>query len=208
LGPVGGSGKKGPPGQFYARRWAIYAALGVPEVDIATYRLRVAGLVEQPLALTYDELAHGPLVTLTRDFHCVTKWSIADVVWEGVPMRALAQRARVKPEAQSVMFTCLEGYTTAIPAEDALVEDAMVAVRLNGRPLSLDQGYPARPFVPHLYGWKSAKWLQRIDFRPSYTDGYWEMYGYHERGNVWDEERFKGQGGHHLPHRGLGTRPL
>lgn len=202
------SPKKPPPGQFYARRWAIYAALGVPEVDLGNYILTVGGEVETPLALTYDELLQGPVATLTRDFHCVTKWSIADVTWEGVPLRTLAERAHVKPGMQFVMFSCLEGYTTVVPLQDALVEDAIVALRLNGKPLSHDQGFPARPFIPHLYGWKSAKWLNQIDFLPTYADGYWERYGYHERGNIWEEERFKGQGGRHMPHRGLGTRPL
>lgn len=180
----------------------------MPEVDLDTYRLAVSGLVEKPLTLTYEELLRGPLITLTRDFHCVTKWSIADAAWEGVPLRALAERAELKAEAQFVRFFCLEGYTAVIPLADALVPDSIIAVRLNGKPLSLDQGYPARPFIPHLYGWKSAKWLSAIEFLDAYRDGYWEMYGYHERGNVWDEERFKGAGGRHLPRRGLGTRPL
>ena len=89
-----------PPGQFLAHRWAIYAALGVPRVDAAQWKLSVTGLVENPLHLSYSDLITSPLaVKLQRDFHCVTGWSIADVVWEGVPIKALADQATVKPEA-------------------------------------------------------------------------------------------------------------
>ena len=82
------------------------------------------------------------------------------------------------------------------------------AFRLNGKPLSEEQGFPARPFMPHLYGWKSAKWLTEMEFLRDYADGYWERYGYHERANVWEQERFKGHRGKHAPRRGLGTRPI
>ena len=95
------------------------------------------------------------------------------------------------------MFHCVDGYTAPAPLEDALVEDAIVAYKINGKYLSVEQGFPARPFIPHLYGWKSAKWLNRIEFIRDYVDGYWEAYGYHERGNVWLEERFK-EGGKHV----------
>jgi DMSO/TMAO reductase YedYZ molybdopterin-dependent catalytic subunit len=147
-------------------------------------------------------------VKFVKDFHCVTTWSIKSVVWEGVTFREVAKLTSVKPEAKWVMFHSADGYTAPVPLEDAMVDDSIIAVRMNGRPIPTQQGYPARPFIPHLYGWKSAKWLTDIEFLPDYEDGYWEMYGYHERGNVWDEERFKGQGGKHLRRKGLGTLPI
>jgi DMSO/TMAO reductase YedYZ molybdopterin-dependent catalytic subunit len=101
-----------------------------------------------------------------------------------------------------------DGYTAPVPLEDAMVEDSLIALKMNGKPIPLQQGFPARPFIPHLYGWKSAKWLTDVEFLPQYEDGYWEMYGYHERGNVWDQERFKGQGGKHVRHKGLGSIPV
>ncbi|MEM4311569.1 MAG: sulfite oxidase-like oxidoreductase [Nitrososphaerales archaeon] len=201
--------KKVPPNQRFALRWAIYAALGVPEIKLEDWRLKVTGLVENPLSFSYVELIQSPLmVKLVRDFHCVTGWSIANVNWEGIPIKALADKARVKPETKWVMFYCADGYTTPIPLEDALVEDSLIVFKMNGKPLSIEQGFPARPFIPHLYGWKSAKWLTEIEFLKDYVDGYWEMYGYHERGNVWDEERFKGREGKHKARRGLGTKAL
>jgi len=139
----------------------------------------------------------------TKD--CVTRWSIERPLWEGVPIKYLADTAGVKKEATWVMFHCYDGYTAPIPLEDALREDSIVALKMNGSPLLKEQGFPARPFMPHLYGWKSAKWLKEIEFIPEYADGYWEMYGYHERANVDDEERFKGDGYKPVARRAFGT---
>ena len=140
---------------------------------------------------------------VTRD--CVTKWSIDNPEWEGVSLPSLVGPAGVSQDAKWVMFHCLDGYTAPIPVEDALDADSIVALRINGKPLSTEQGFPARPFMPKLYGWKSAKWLNRIEFIRDYRDGYWEMYGYHERGNVWEEERFKGHSGKHSRRTSIGT---
>jgi DMSO/TMAO reductase YedYZ molybdopterin-dependent catalytic subunit len=197
-----------PPGQTFAKRWAIYAALGVPEVDLKSWRLTTSGLVEKQLSLSFEDFQKMSQVKLTRDFHCVTTWSIKDVVWEGVAFSEVAKLTGVKPEAKWVMFQCADGYTAPLPLEDAMVEDSLIAFKMNGKPIPVQQGFPARPFIPHLYGWKSAKWLTEIGFLAEYEDGYWEAYNYHERGNIWDEERFKGQGGKHVRHRGLGSIPV
>ena len=197
-----------PPGQSFAKRWAIYAALGVPEIKLDTWRLSTKGLVEKELSLSFDDLQKLPQVQLKRDFHCVTSWSIRDVVWEGVPFRALVKLTGVKADAQWVMFHCADGYTAPVPLEDAMVEDSLIAFKMNGKPIPIQQGFPARPFIPHLYGWKSAKWLTGVEFLREYGDGYWENFGYHERGNIWDQERFKGQGGKHVRHKGLGSVPV
>jgi DMSO/TMAO reductase YedYZ molybdopterin-dependent catalytic subunit len=197
-----------PAGQTFARRWAIYAAFGVPKLDIKSWRLNTKGLVDKPLTLSFEDLEKLPQVKLTKDFHCVTSWSIKDVVWEGVPFAEFAKLTSVKKDVQWVMFHCADGYTAPVPFEDAMVEDSLIALKMNGKPIPVQQGFPARPFIPHLYGWKSAKWLTDVEFLPKYEDGYWERYGYHERGNVWDEERFKGQGGKHVRHKGLGTLPI
>jgi DMSO/TMAO reductase YedYZ molybdopterin-dependent catalytic subunit len=140
---------------------------------------------------------------VTQD--CVTSWSIKDVEWDGVQIRKLVEPAGVDPSSKWVMFHCVDGYTAPIPIEDALRDDSIVALRLNGNPLSAEQGFPARPFMPHLYAWKSAKWLNRIEFIRDYSDGYWEMYGYHERADVWEEERFKGHSGRHSRKTAYGT---
>jgi len=197
-----------PPGQTFAKRWAIYAALGVPEIKLDTWRLSTKGLVEKELSLSFDDLRKLPQIQLKRDFHCVTSWSISDVVWEGVPFRALVKLTGVKSDAQWVMFHCADSYTAPVPLEDAMVEDSLIAFKMNGKPIPIQQGFPARPFIPQLYGWKSAKWLTAVEFLREYEDGYWENFGYHERGNIWDQERFKGQGGKHVRHKGLGSIPV
>lgn len=185
-----------PPGQVWGKKFVVYAAMGVQHVDVSKWRLEVGGLVATPLVFGYAELLSLPLRAFSKSFHCVTTWSIERPLWEGVPIKALADAAGVKQDARWVMFHCYDGYTAPIPVEDAVSADAIVALRLNGRPLTPEQGFPARPFVPHLYGWKSAKWLTRMEFIPEYEDGYWEERGYHERGDVSEEERFKGSGDH------------
>jgi DMSO/TMAO reductase YedYZ molybdopterin-dependent catalytic subunit len=154
--------------------------------------------VERPIELTYNELLSMINVKYTRDFHCVTGWSVKDVEWEGVKIRDLAKVAGVKDTAEWVIFQSADGYDSIVPIEDALSEDAIIALRMNGKPLDIKSGYPARPIIPHLYGWKSAKWLTTIEFTKEYRDGYWEAMGYHERGNAYLEERFKGIGGTHM----------
>jgi DMSO/TMAO reductase YedYZ molybdopterin-dependent catalytic subunit len=154
----------------------------------------------------YDFQAHGftmlsPFVT--QD--CVTRWSIKDVAWEGLLIRDLLAPAAIRAEAKWLMFHCADGYSTPVPLEDALREDSMLAFKLNGRPLSAEQGFPARPFIPGLYAWKSAKWVNRMELLEGYRDGYWEMYGYHERADIWEEERFKGHTGTPVKRKAIGT---
>ena len=141
-----------PPGQVWGKRWIIYAALGVPQVDVQKWRLRIDGAVQTPLEFTYQELNGSPQKTYNKPFFCVTKWSIEDVEWEGVSIPGLAAKAGVSPESKWVMFHCEDGYTAPVPTEDVLNDDAIVAFKINGRPLSKEQGFPARPFMPQLYG--------------------------------------------------------
>lgn len=197
--------KEIPPNQHYVKKFIYYAALGVPHVDIEKYKLRITGLVEKQLEFTYQQLLEMIDTKYVRDFHCVTGWSVANVEWEGIKIKRLAEMAKVKSEAKWVMFYSLDGYTSIVPIEDALSEDAIIALKMNGKPLDIKSGFPARPFIPHLYAWKSAKWLTEIEFLKDYIDGYWEERGYHERGNVWEEERFKGEG---FSHEGQKRNPI
>jgi len=196
-----------PKGQVWGKRYVIYSANGNQKVDAGKWSLKLSGLVSKPLELTYDEVSKMPMKKYVRSFHCVTRWSIENPSWEGVQIRMLAEMSMVRPEATWVMFRCHDGYTAPVPVEDALKEDSIVVLRMNEKPLLPEQGFPARPFLPHLYGWKSAKWLTEIEFIPEYRDGYWEMYGYHERANVWEEERFKGDGYKPVARRAFGTAP-
>lgn len=208
--PAGGSAPQHtdrlPPGQVWGKKYVIYSAFGNKKIDPSTWKLKVTGLVNKPLEFSYEEFSKLPMKSYVRSFSCVTRWSIENPSWEGVPIKLLADMAGVKPEATWVMFHCYDGYTAPVPLEDALTEDAIVALKMNDKPLLPEQGFPARPFMPQLYGWKSAKWLGEIEFIPEYRDGYWEMYGYHERANIWAEERFKGDGEHKpVARRAFGT---
>jgi DMSO/TMAO reductase YedYZ molybdopterin-dependent catalytic subunit len=194
-----------PPGQVLGKKFVIYAALGVPRIDSNSWNLVVDGSVDHPQSYSYQQLASGNSEHYTRSFYCVTKWAIKDAEWEGVSLRKLVEPAGVRPEASWAMFHCEDGYTAPVPVEYVLRDDAILAFKINGKPLSAEQGFPARPFFPDLYGWKSAKWVNRIELIPEYRDGYWEMYGYHERANVWDEERFKGHSGKPVRRTALGT---
>ena len=194
-----------PPGQVWGKKFVIYAALGIPRVDAAQWKLKVDGLVSSPSEYTYAQLVSRPQNSLVRSFHCVTRWSIKDAVWEGLLIRDLLVPAGVSPDASWLMFHCVDGYSAPIPLEDALKEDSILAFKLNGKPLSAEQGFPARPFIPGLYAWKSAKWVNRMELLPNYSDGYWETYGYHERADVWEEERFKGHKGTPVKRRAFGT---
>ena len=190
---------------MWGKKFVVYAALGIPHVDPQQWKLRVDGLVNNPLEYTYDQLVTRPQNSVVKSFHCVTRWSIKDVAWEGLLIRDLLVPAGVGSDASWLMFHCVDGYTAPVPLEDALKEDSILAFKLNGKPLSAEQGFPARPFIPGLYAWKSAKWVNRMELLPSYRDGYWETYSYHERADVWEEERFKGHKGTPVKRRAFGT---
>jgi DMSO/TMAO reductase YedYZ molybdopterin-dependent catalytic subunit len=193
--------KQVPPGQRYIPRFIIYAEFGIPKVDIGKYKLKVEGLVERRLELNYEDLKKLVDLEYVSDFHCVTGWSVADVRWRGVSLRKIMDMAGVKNDARWLFTISLDGYTTTISIEDARDPRAVIVIEINGKPLTIEQGFPARIFIPHLYGWKGAKWIERLVFIDHYVDGYWEERGYHERGNVWEEERFKGSSGRHLRRR-------
>jgi DMSO/TMAO reductase YedYZ molybdopterin-dependent catalytic subunit len=179
------------PGQFYAKRFAIYSALGVLRIKLETWRLSIRGLVGNELSLSFEELQRLPQVKLMRDFHCVTQWSIKDVAWEGVRLRELARLAKARSEARRVMFHCADGCRAPVPLKDAMAEDSIIASKMNDQPIPVEQRFPARPFIPHLYVWKSAKWLTKIEFIENCEDGYCEARGYHERGSISKEEQLK-----------------
>lgn len=179
------------PGQFYIDHFIIYRVLGTPNVDVNSWRLRVLGMVKNALELSLSDIERLPMVSLVRDFHCVTGWSVKSVKWEGVKLKIIADKAVPSEKARWVFITGLDGYSSIVPLEDFASEDALLVLKINDRPLTIEQGFPARIFIPHLYGWKSVKWVYRIEFIDKYMDGYWEALGYHERGNVLLEERFK-----------------
>jgi DMSO/TMAO reductase YedYZ molybdopterin-dependent catalytic subunit len=181
-----------PPGQSETHKWPVLDAGGPPEIDMARWRLRLGGLVATPVSWSWEEFLALPRVQVLADFHCVTRWSRLGNVWEGVSTRELVARAGgPAPQARYVLVHGYDqGWTTNLPLEDFLAEDALVAVSHDGEPLTVEHGGPARLIVPQLYAWKSAKWISAVEFLDRDHAGFWERNGYHLHGDPWTEERF------------------
>jgi DMSO/TMAO reductase YedYZ molybdopterin-dependent catalytic subunit len=161
-------------------RFRFYSVTGdFPSRTHEEYKLAVSGLVEQPFTLSYAELTAMPKVTVKRDFQCVTGWRVPDQHWTGVRLSTLLDRAGVKPEATALRFVSFDGtYTESLTLAQARRSDVMVAYELEGKPLASDHGGPARLYVAPMYGYKSCKWLERIELTARVETGYWEDYGY------------------------------
>ena len=179
-----------PPGQYLERGFPVLSYGPTPQVDTADWSLTIDGLVEHEITLTWDDLLALPHVEKKTDIHCVTRWSKLDTVWQGVSLDELFARAGVKPEATHILASCYGGYTTNLPLSDVTNGKAMVAHIFDSKPLAAEHGGPARLFVPHLYFWKSAKWVNRITLLDHDQPGFWEVNGYHNHGDPWTEERY------------------
>jgi len=182
-----------PPGQVLTRKWPVLTYGEMPRVDLATWRLRVFGHVEEEISFGWDELLALPHAEVACDMHCVTRWSRLDNRFEGVPVREVLRRARARPGAVSVMAHTVEGYTTNVPLEELVTGDALLATRHDGEPLAPEHGGPCRLLVPRLYLWKSAKWVNGLELMDVDAPGFWERNGYHLRADPWSEERYSDQ---------------
>jgi len=183
-----------PPGQILTTKWPVLHYGLVPRVDTATWSFTVDGLVERPLTLTYDELLTLPRTTVRCDIHCVTTWSRFDNAFEGVAVRLLLERAQVKPAARFCLVSAEQGFTTNLSLNDLDRPENLVAFKHDGEWLTPEHGGPARLLVPHLYFWKSAKWVRGLTVLDENVPGFWEQNGYHMRGDPWTEERYGGRG--------------
>ncbi|MBR0757711.1 sulfite oxidase-like oxidoreductase [Bradyrhizobium jicamae] len=179
-----------PPGQHLTKDWPTLDLGLTPKVDRVRWRLDVHGAVEQPIFWTFADFMAQKQTKFVSDIHCVTTWSRYDNAWEGLAVRDLLAACRPRADARFVVLQSCDGYTTNLTLEDFAAEDALLAHSWSGEPLELEHGGPVRVVVPHLYFWKSAKWLQRIEFREHDAPGYWEVRGYHNRGDPWAEERY------------------
>lgn len=179
-----------PPGQSLTLKWPVLHYGSVPRFDRQSWDFRVTGLVEHPLRLNWEEFNRLPRVQRTSDFHCVTRWSRFDNHWDGVGMREILARAKPLPNAQYVLVHAQQGYTANIPLADMDRDDVLLATHHDSEPLTPDHGYPLRLIVPHLYGWKSVKWVRGLELLAQDQPGFWEQNGYHMRGDPFQEQRF------------------
>lgn len=179
-----------PPGQHLVKDWPVLDLGLQPMVPPLRFRLDVTGAVENPLSLDWPGFLALPQSSFVSDIHCVTTWSRYDNSWQGVAIRDLLEIVRPAPHAKAVMLHSFDGYSTNLLIEDFAAPDALLAHAWEGAPLTREHGGPMRLVVPHLYFWKSAKWLKSIDFIAQDRAGFWEERGYHMRGDPWAEERY------------------
>ena len=188
--PPEGTEDRIPPGQYYEPGFPVLTAGPTPQVATDTWTFRVDGMVEAPQSWSWDEFQALPFEDVPTDIHCVTKWSKLDTSFRGVSVDTLLQDA--EPQGGYSMAFSYGGYTTNVPLEDLTDGRAWVVTEWEGEPLPVEHGGPARLLVPHLYFWKSAKWLSGFTMMTSDEPGFWEGFGYHNYGDPWREERYDG----------------
>ncbi len=179
-----------PPGQFVTEKFPVLHAGTVPSYDLREWNLRVTGAVENELTLSHDAFRKLPTRRVACDIHCVTTWSKLDTEWEGVPAAEIVRLANPHENARFVVAECEEGWTTNVLLDDLLREDALLAYRYGGKDLEPNHGFPLRLLLPHRYFWKSAKWLRGLRFATEDEPGFWEVRGYNNNADPWDEERY------------------
>ena len=180
-----------PPGQYLTSDFPVLSAGPTPRTNLEEWTFEVRGLPQGTRSWGWEEFIAIPAETITVDIHCVTKWSKFDTVWTGVSVDRLLEGAYLG-EARFVSAFSDGGYTTNLPLEDVLGRKAWVAYEYGGQPLEPAHGGPARLLVPHLYFWKSAKWVRGLELLSEDRPGFWETYGYHNQGDPWREQRYWG----------------
>jgi DMSO/TMAO reductase YedYZ molybdopterin-dependent catalytic subunit len=179
-----------PPGQYLTPDFPVLSAGPTPHTTLDEWTFSIVGAIDDPRRWTWEAFRALPSETITRDIHCVTKWSKLDTAWEGVSVDTLLEG--VETSAEYALAFCDGGYTTNIPLADLTGGKAWVAFGYEGEPLDPEHGGPARLLVPHLYFWKSAKWVRGIELRETDDPGFWESLGYHLYGDPWREQRYWG----------------
>ena len=179
-----------PPGQYVTNDFPVLSAGPTPRTQLADWTFSIRGLLDSPISWTWDELRALPQETVTVDIHCVTKWSKLGTSWTGVSLDTLLDG--VDTAADYALAFSDGGYTTNIPLEDLTNGQAWIVYEYDGEPLEPVHGGPARLLVPHLYFWKSAKWVRGLELSDHDVPGFWEQYGYHNYGDPWKEQRYAG----------------
>ena len=179
-----------PPGQYLTDGFPVLSAGPTPHISLDRWTFTLEGLVKNKVTWTWAEFLKLPAQRFVVDISCVTKWTKLDTQWEGISVDTLLKQVDLDPKAQFVVAFSHEGYTTNLPLSEVVNGQAFVAYRYDGQPLPPEHGGPARLVVPHLYFWKSAKWVAGLRFVERDQPGFWESAGYHDHGDPWKEERY------------------
>jgi DMSO/TMAO reductase YedYZ molybdopterin-dependent catalytic subunit len=179
-----------PPGQYVTADFPVLSAGPTPHTPLEKWSFAIDGEVEEPVSWSWEQFLALPAETFTVDIHCVTKWSKLDTTWKGVSVDALLEG--VQTAAEYVIAWSDGGYSTNLALEDMSDGKGWVAYEYGGVPLEPEHGGPARLLVPHLYFWKSAKWVRGLTLTLDDEPGFWETYGYHNHGDPWLEQRYRG----------------
>ena len=182
-----------PPGQHEIKSWPVLHAGSVQNVDTSKWKFKIFGLIEEEKELNYDEFMSLPKTKVFSDIHCVTTWSKLNNLWEGVSSNTLKEIVDIKKEAKYVMVHASGNFTTNLAVEDFFKPDVLFATKHNENIITSKHGAPVRLIVPRLYFWKSAKWVNGVEFIESDKPGFWESNGYHMHGDPWKEERYNWQ---------------
>lgn len=190
--PTDDVGNRLPPGQYLTEDFPVLSAGPTPHVALDKWSFTIKDGVRPVKTWNWEEFAALPHVKLTRDIHCVTKWSKFNTAWSGVSIDDILAEAGIEAPTAFTLAHGSDGYTTNVPIADLIGGKAMVATAYEGKPITPEHGGPARLLVPHLYFWKSAKWITGLQFTQREEAGFWELRGYHMYGDPWREQRFTG----------------
>lgn len=188
--PTAAFARRLPPGQYETEDFPVLAKGPTPRVDLASWRFTLSDGPRPLASWSWAEFEALPRTRWQGDIHCVTKWSKFDTVWEGVGIDDLLAAAGIAPPSAYLLALSHDDYDTNVPVADLLGGRAMIAMRYDGRPLAAEHGGPARLLVPHLYFWKSAKWIKGLRFTARDEAGFWELRGYHMYGDPWRQQRY------------------
>ena len=182
--------KRLPPGQYLENRFPVLSAEPTPDINLLDWKLSFSYNNEIMAEIDWNSLIKIESTELTKDIHCVTRWTKFDMNWRGVSVQNIIKSLDLEVPSNWVMIGSSTGYTTNLPTEDLLREFTLIAYEYEKKPITPEHGGPIRLLVPHLYFWKSAKWVSSINFIDEDKPGFWENYGYHMYGDPWKEQRY------------------
>tara|TARA_B100000745_G_scaffold66362_1_gene39091 strand:- start:608 stop:1207 length:600 start_codon:yes stop_codon:yes gene_type:complete len=179
-----------PPGQFVTEKFPVFSVFPTPSINLDTWKLTINADSNLIREYKWNEIIKLTEDNIEEDFHCVTQWSRLDTKWEGFLVNNLFKNFEIDSDLKYVNIICYDGYTTNILRTDLLSPQTILATKFEGKELEPNHGWPLRLVIPHLYGWKSAKWIKEIQFTSNPMPGFWEVRGYHMNGDPWKQERF------------------